>query len=248
MEPPKGGNVMFMTLLSWGLFVMKVLSKRVVIMVTSICLILPAIASASDIQRGRTIYESILSHYPGLTLYLESGLMGENARLVADVPRSKWTKMTSEDRHFLAAYIQSELSTVRSSPSRYSLTPTTAPIWPTHRAAFEQICDSCWEIHIGRYQRDTRSLADDGWTVAMKGGAPRETARPRTMLHEVGLKHLTIATAVVGANLYNAAGTHEATIVGVDAAADRITVRFVSNGVNEPKKLSAVSAFWYVRQ
>jgi hypothetical protein len=138
--------------------------RRVVIAVVC-CAILPLQARASDIERGHAIYRSILERYPGLTLYLESGLMGENARLVADVPRAKWTKMTASEKRALAAYVRSELATVRESPSRYSLTPTTAPIWPTHRAAFEHICDECWEIHVGSYDRSTRSLGGRFWFV-----------------------------------------------------------------------------------
>jgi len=210
----------------------------------SLCLLVAVHAAASDSNRGRVIFDSILRQYPGLTLYLQSGLMGENARLIAEVPRSKWTRMTAADKRALASYVQSELATVRSSPSRYSLTPTTAPIWPTHRAAFEQICDACWEIHVGTYDRKNRSLLDD-WSIAIKGGAPRESA-PRHMLHEANLRPLTATNAAIGVNLYNAAGGHEATIVAVDAAADRITVRY-NNGVREPKTLSAVGRFWYVK-
>src|SRR5438067_12279352 len=119
--------------------------KRPLILL-AFCVIIPRFAVASDIERGRTIYHAILRSYPGLTLYLVSGLMGENARLISDVPRPRWNKMSAVDRRALAAYVRSELVTVRSSPSRYSLTPTTAPIWPTHGAAFQQICDECWEI------------------------------------------------------------------------------------------------------
>lgn len=205
------------------------------------------VAAASEVTRGAAIYRSIINEYPGLTLYLESGVMGENARLVADVPRAKWKRMSATDRLALAAYVQSELATVRASPSRYSLTPTTAPIWPTHRAAFERICDTCWEIHIGRWDRSSRSLGDD-WTVAMKGEASRSATHSTTMLHEPNLKPLSTVTAVVGTKLYNAAGVHEATIVAVDRSADRITVRYVKNGALEPKMLSAVSRFWYVKQ
>jgi hypothetical protein len=211
----------------------------------ALCLVLPSISSASEVEHGRAIYDSILAKYPGLTLYLESGLMGENARLIADVPRPKWNAMSAKERSALAAFVQSELATVRSSPSRYSLTPTTAPIWPTHRAAFERICDTCWEIHTGRYDRRTQSLADD-WTVAMKGGASREPSRSGPMLHEANLKPLSSATATMGMKLYNAAGVHEATIIAVDLAADRITVRYVRNGTKEPKMLSAISVL--VRQ
>ena len=236
-----------MALLVGGREVMMTPRERSMVVVAAFCLFVPTLAAASDIQRGRAIYRSIASKYPGLTLYLESGLMGENARLVADVPRSKWQKMTTQDRLALAAFVKSELSTVRSSPSRYSLTPTTAPIWPTHRAAFERICDECWEIHTGRYDRHDRSLSGDDWSVATKGGAPRETAQHRPMLHEANLKPLTAVNAAVGVKLYNAAGVHEVTIVGVDAAADRVTVRYVKNGTKEPKILSAVSAFWFVK-
>jgi hypothetical protein len=203
-------------------------------------------ATASDVARGRAIYQSIVNKYPGLTLYLESGLMGENARLVADVPRVKWNEMSADHRRALAAFVRSELATVRSSPARYSLTPPTAPIWPTHRAAFQRICDSCWEIHTGRYDRSTRSLGDDS-AVAVKGDAPREAARSGPMLHEASLQSLTAATATIGTKLYNAAGVHEATIVAVDLPRDRITVRFVRSGTREPKMLSAVSQLWFVK-
>jgi hypothetical protein len=205
------------------------------------------LASEREIRQGRGIYESILRTYPGLTLYLESGLTGENARLVADVPRPKWRRMSSGDQQALAAFVQSELSTVHADPSRYSLTPTTAPIWPTHRAAFQHICDSCWEIHTGRYDRSSKSLSGDDWTVAMKGNAPRESGR-RPIIHEPNLQSLTPAAAAVGVKLYNAAGVHEATITAVDRPNDRIRVRYVSSGAIEPKKLSSVAHLWYIRR
>lgn len=220
--------------------------KKLLILL-AFCAIIKRFAVASDVERGRTIHHAILQTYPGLTLYLVSGLMGENARLIADVPRPKWNKMSAADRRALAAYVRSELLTVRSSPSRYSLTPTTAPIWPTHRDAFQRICGECWEIHTGSYDRSTQSLGDD-WKVAMKGEAGRETARPRAMLHEPNLTPLSAATAAVGMKLYNSAGIHEVTIVGLNIAADRITVRYVSNGAREPKSLSGVSRWWYVKQ
>jgi hypothetical protein len=220
---------------------------RSMVVVAAFCLLVPTLAAASDIQRGRAIYRSVASEYPGLTPSLGSGVMGENARLVADLPLSKWKKMTTPDRRALAAFVKSELSTVRSSPSLYSLTPTTAPIWPTHHAAFERICDECWEIHTGRYDRHDRALAGDDWSVAMKGGAPRETVQNPTMLHEANLKPLTATNAANGVKLYSAAGVHEATIVGVDAAVDRITVRYVRDGASEPKVLSALGKFWFVK-
>jgi hypothetical protein len=216
--------------------------------VTVIILVAPVLlATSGDISRGRAIYQAITHHYPGLTLYLQSGLMGENARLVADVPSSKWKVMSVSERGALVAFVQSELATVRASPSRYSLTPVSAPIWPTHRAAFEQICDSCWEIRVGQYNPSTRSLGDDSQT-AMKGPAPREPSGSRTMVHAPGLRPLTSANAASGIKLYNAAGVHEVTIVRVDLGSDLIRVRYVRNGATEPKRLSAVAAFWYVKQ
>jgi hypothetical protein len=210
-------------------------------------LVHPSLAEGSKSERGRAIYKSIVAKYPGLTLYLATGLRGENARLVADVPRPRWKSMSTEDRDALAAFLRSELATVRSFPSRYSLTPTTAPIWPTQRAAFERICDTCWEIHTGRYDRSARSLADNDSTVVIKGDAPREASRSGPMLHEAGLEALSQSTAAVGTKLFNAAGVHEATIVGVDLSGDRITVRYVRGGAREPKMLSAVSRFWFVK-
>src|SRR5438309_4365656 len=67
-----------------------------------------------SLARGRTIYDAIVATYPGLTLYLESGLMGENARLVAEVPRSKWKVMSAEDRRALAARSEEHTSELQS--------------------------------------------------------------------------------------------------------------------------------------
>ena len=205
-------------------------------------------AAPEQVVHGRAIYGSILQKYPGLTLYLESGLMGENARLVADVPTVRWRKMSASERRDFAAYVQSELATVRSNPSKYSLTPETAPIWPTHRAAFQRICDACWEIHVGHYDPSSGSLGDADWSVAVKGDARRERPQSHTMLHDSGLVPLSRTTATAGRKLYNAAGFQEATIVKVDLSADRIVVRYLKSGTVEPKILSAVSAFWYIKK
>lgn len=221
--------------------------RRAILFIILVFANLTLFASGREIQHGRQIYESILRNYPGLTLYLESGLTGENARLVADVPVPKWKRMSPAERHALAAFVQSELVTVRSDPSRYSLTPTTAPIWPTHRAAFQHICDACWEIHTGRYDRASKSLDGDDWIVAIKGNAVRERVL-RPIVHEANLQSLTPSSAAVGVKLYNAAGVHEATLTAVDLPNDRIRVRFVRTGTIEPKQLSSVAHFWYVRR
>jgi hypothetical protein len=81
----------------------------------------------------------------------------------------------------------------------------------------------------------------------MKGSAPKEASPHGGMLHEANLVPLTAAAAKAGRKLYNAAGHHEATIVNVDVASDRIVVKFKRNSVIEPKTLSAVSQFWFVK-
>ena len=82
----------------------------------------------------------------------------------------------------------------------------------------------------------------------MKGDAPREGSRSGPILHEANLEPLSERTATVGTKLYNAAGFHEATIIGVNLSFDRITVRYVRNGAKEPKTLSAVSRLWFVKR
>lgn len=59
---------------------------------------------------------------------------------------------------------------------------------------------------------------------------------------------LSWSTATVGQMLYGASYKHEATIVGVDKPAGRITVKYKRTGEVEPKNLEAVAKLWYVRQ
>jgi len=78
--------------------------KRTCIVAAAVSLlVVVTLVAASGDLRGRTIFSLILRKYPGLSLYLQSGLMGENARLVADVPREMWKTMTTADRHTLAS-------------------------------------------------------------------------------------------------------------------------------------------------
>jgi hypothetical protein len=58
---------------------------------------------------------------------------------------------------------------------------------------------------------------------------------------------LSWSNADEGRRIYNGAYEHEATIVSVDRPNDLIRVRYVRSGTTEPKKLSAVARYWYVK-
>jgi hypothetical protein len=59
---------------------------------------------------------------------------------------------------------------------------------------------------------------------------------------------LSWPTARVGTKLYNGAYKHDATIVHVKRGEGLIEVRYVKSGSVEPKLLSAVAHYWYVRK
>lgn len=61
-------------------------------------------------------------------------------------------------------------------------------------------------------------------------------------------EQLTWSTATPRTKLYDGSFRHIATIVSVDRAGDIIVVKFAQSGVSEPKKLSAVAAYWYVKK
>lgn len=72
--------------------------------------------------------------------------------------------------------------------------------------------------------------------------------KPVKRTPEPRFEPLSWATAEVGRRLYDGAYEHDATIVSVDRANDLIEVRYVRSGTTEPKQLSAVAAYWYVKQ
>jgi len=61
-------------------------------------------------------------------------------------------------------------------------------------------------------------------------------------------QQLSWENAKVGTKLYDGSYKHDATIVSVDRANDIIEVRYIRSGAVEPKTLSAVARFWYVKQ
>ncbi len=59
---------------------------------------------------------------------------------------------------------------------------------------------------------------------------------------------LSWQNALPGTKLYDNEGTHEVTIVSVDKRRGIIVVKYVKGGTVEPKKLNAISRFWFVRK
>lgn len=59
---------------------------------------------------------------------------------------------------------------------------------------------------------------------------------------------LSWAKARIGTKLFDGAYKHEATIVALRRSEGIIEVKYVRSGAVEPKLLSAVSRFWYVRK
>jgi hypothetical protein len=62
------------------------------------------------------------------------------------------------------------------------------------------------------------------------------------------LEPLSWETARPGRKLYDGTYEHDATIVSVSRADDLIHVKYVRSESVEPKRLSAVARFWYVRK
>jgi hypothetical protein len=153
-----------------------------VALIFSAAAIQSVVAAEQDVQslvsRGRGVYKSILQSYPGLTLYLEGGSYGARAGLVAEVPSAKWKSLSKKDQIALTLFVESELVNARRQPSKYSLMPNTAPLWPATLKEYQSLCDSCWRVSVGKYSRSLRALdgtvdwnAVDGSTAAAFRGA-----------------------------------------------------------------------------
>jgi len=89
-----------------------------------------------------------------------------------------------------------------------------------------------------RMQRCTDSIA-----AKLSGDEPKASV-PSAPPYD----SLSWSNAHVGTRLYDGAFKHEATIVAVHRAEGIIEVKYVRSGAVEPKLLSAVSRFWYVRR
>ena len=82
-------------------------------------------------------------------------------------------------------------------------------------------------------------------SIAAKLSAPeRKTGAPAVPAFEP----LSWAKARVGTTLFDGAYKHTATIVAIRRSEGIIEVKYVKSGTVEPKLLSAVSRFWYVRK
>jgi hypothetical protein len=82
-------------------------------------------------------------------------------------------------------------------------------------------------------------------SIAAKLSAPEaKTSVPAPPTFEP----LSWAKAGIGTKLYDGAYKHEATIVAIRRSEGIIEVKYVRSGAVEPKLLSAVSRFWYVRK
>ena len=82
-------------------------------------------------------------------------------------------------------------------------------------------------------------------SIAAKLSAPE----PKTPTPSVpAFEPLSWAKARVGTKLFDGAYKHTATIVAIRRSEDIIEVKYVKSGSVEPKLLSAVSRFWYVRK
>jgi hypothetical protein len=71
---------------------------------------------------------------------------------------------------------------------------------------------------------------------------------PHTPPSPPPFENLSWQNARAGTKLYNGAYRHEATILRLDPAHDRMQVRYVRTGEVEPKQFSAVARYWYVRK
>ena len=85
-------------------------------------------------------------------------------------------------------------------------------------------------------------------TDQMASQVKGEFSTPPTPSPTPQFEQLAWSTAKPGTKLYDGSYKHEATIVSVDRAGGIIVVKFVQSGSKEPKKLSAVAAYWYVKK
>ena len=87
-------------------------------------------------------------------------------------------------------------------------------------------------------------LCSDQIAEELKNGVNDQSTSPQTPQ----LEQLSSSNAKAGTKLYDGAYRHQATIVYVDRAKGIIMVKFLPSGSIEPKLLSAVAPYWYVRK
>ena len=95
----------------------------------------------------------------------------------------------------------------------------------------------------GKQARNALICTDD--MAAALAAAEDEPVVP---YDEPKFEPLSWTTATVGKKLYNGSYRHEATIVSLDPANDLMHVQYVESGRIEPKRLTAVARYWYVKQ
>ena len=61
-------------------------------------------------------------------------------------------------------------------------------------------------------------------------------------------EQLSWPKAIAGEKLYDGSYQHVATIVSIDRVEDIIVIKFEQSGSVEPKKLSAIAPYWYVKK
>jgi hypothetical protein len=100
------------------------------------------------------------------------------------------------------------------------------------------------ESHLSRHQAQSSPLC----TAEIAAGLNSTPERPVIRPEQPKFEQLSWSNARIGAMLYDGSYRHEATITSLDPANDLMEVKYVRSGSIEPKRLSAVAQFWYVRQ
>jgi hypothetical protein len=85
-------------------------------------------------------------------------------------------------------------------------------------------------------------------TDEIAAAVPASEEVPIVRSEEPKFEAISWENAKVGEKLYDGSYRHDVTIVALDPANDVMEVRYVKTGRVEPKRLSAVAQYWYVKE
>jgi hypothetical protein len=132
----------------------------------------PAAVSPSErAQRGEKLFNTIAAKYK---MIVEFGWQAKNVSL--PVPTDDWDKLRKEDQANLTYYAESLVPAVRQSPRKYvdrwrQRVQNLELPYEEYVAAASRLCDTCWQVEVGKPVKDIDGI----WDVEGKAAVSGET-------------------------------------------------------------------------
>lgn len=128
-------------------------------------------------RRGEKLFGVIASKY---RMVVEFGWQARNISL--PVPTEDWNKLGKEEQVNLSYYAESLVPAVRQSPGKYvdrwrQRVQNLELPYEEYVATASRLCDTCWQIEVGKAVKDVNGIWDVEGKAAVSGGTAAEFRR-----------------------------------------------------------------------